>query len=163
MNDNRTPDRWGTVPIPARVAKRAATKFTVVGECYLSTYSVASHGYAQIGWTDGCRNFGTTAHRAAWVYHHGQIPLGMTVDHIQSQCVSRRCVRREHLRLLDNFENARRTDGRDWALGSCIEGHPNSELVSYGGKWKCRLCNRRWQKDYYAKNREAPSLGTTVF
>jgi hypothetical protein len=79
----------------------------------------------------------------------------MTVDHAQSVCTSRRCVRKEHLRLLTNLENARRTDGRDWKVGVCIEGHPNSELVLWGGKWKCRLCCNKWQRDYRARRKKA--------
>lgn len=154
MINNRDVSRWGSVLIPPRVAERAAFKFTLVDDCHISTYSVASHGYAQIGWRDGSKHFGTTAHRAAWVYYHGQIPVGMTVDHIQSKCTSRRCVREDHLRLLENFENARRTHGRNWILGGCIEGHPNDGLVSYGGKRKCRLCLLQRQRDYRARNRE---------
>lgn len=147
MND-RHPDRWGSTPIPAKVAERAATKYVIEGECYLSTYSRASHGYAQVGWHDGARRHGTTAHRAAWVHHRGQIPIGMTVDHDQDKCGNRPCVRIEHLRLLSNLDNARRTDGRNWALGQCLHGHPDSEWVIIGGKGKCGVCNAKWQADY---------------
>lgn len=149
MITNRHPERWGSVLIPARVAERAANKFVVVGECHLSKYSVGSHGYSQIGWhgDDGVRRC-TTAHRAAYVHHNGLIPVGMTVDHRHSVCLSRRCVRREHLRLLTNLENARRTFGRDWPVGVCIEGHPNDEMVLRGGKHVCKPCSDQWQRDY---------------
>lgn len=41
------------IVIPDRVAERAATKYeTSEDGCWISTYSVASHGYAQIGWQD---------------------------------------------------------------------------------------------------------------
>src|ERR1700739_2732367 len=93
------------IPVPTRVAERAYLKYERdANECHISTYSVASHGYAQIGWTDtwGVRR-GTAAHRAAWVHIHGQIPEGMTVDH-KPTC-DRRCVNVKHLRLLTNFEN----------------------------------------------------------
>jgi len=118
---------WGEVPIPDRVAERAATRFRASGECQISTYSVASHGYAQIGWKDdeGVMR-GTTAHRAAWVYHTGrQITPGVTIDHRQADgCTSRQCVRFEHLRELVNLENARRHLGRDWPVdGRCRHGH----------------------------------------
>lgn len=33
--------------------ERAATKFTIVGECYISTYSTASHGYPILRMHDG--------------------------------------------------------------------------------------------------------------
>jgi hypothetical protein len=62
------------------------------------------------------------AHRAAWVHVNGQMPLGMTLDHL---CKTRRCVNPDHLRMLPNYENARRVNGMDWPMGQCAQGHPN--------------------------------------
>lgn len=121
---------WPESNIPHRVAQRAISRFVVdENGCHISTYSVASHGYAQIGWhVGGDKSIVTTAHRAAWVAHTGeQIPAGMVVDHT---CPERRCVNPDHLRVLSNFENARRTRGRDWALGYCANGHSNKHLVA---------------------------------
>lgn len=134
--------------IPAAAAERAATRYVVdeTTGCWISTYSRGSHGYAQVGWHETpapnpvrrC----TTAHRAAWVHHTGkQIPEGMTVDHM---CKNQPCVNPGHLRLLTNFENARRTRNRDWPLGRCIEGHPNSELREFNGALNCRICAVKW-------------------
>ena len=129
------------IVIPDRVAERAATRYTVddATGCHISTYSVASHGYAQIGWYDGERTQMVTAHRAAWVYANGrQIPGGMTVDHM---CKTRRCVNPLHLRVMSNFENARRTDGRDWPIGRCANGHTNADLAfEPSGKIRCGAC-----------------------
>ena len=152
-NPHRRPRR--PLVIPDRVAARAASKFEADGfGCWISTYSTASHGYAQIGWheDDGYRR-GVTAHRAAWVYHHGQqIPEGMTIDHT---CKERRCVNPSHLRMLSNFENARRTDGRDWPLGECANGHSNDHLVQEpSGKWKCGPCNTEAKRRWDAANPE---------
>lgn len=138
-------------PIPERVALRAFSRWKLSpGGCYISTYSVASHGYAQIGWKDEAtgRMTGTTAHRAAWAHANGQ-PGELTVDH-DGKC-DHRCVNVDHLRLLPNFENARRTDGRDWPIGECVNGHPNSLLVKWGGKWKCRECALEWNRRYRRK------------
>ena len=138
--------------IPRRVAVRAATRYIVQNGCYISTYSTASHGYAQIGWQEASERFGTTVHRAAWVCMNGQISDGMTVDHT---CKNGRCVRGEHLRLLSNYENARRTAGRDWPLGTCIRGHPNSALqVRPEGKMICATCATENQRRYKLANRE---------
>ena len=139
--------------IPPAAAERAFTKFTVSPDgCFISTYSVASHGYAQIGWgnkADG--HGGTTAHRAAWVHVNGQISDGMTIDH---QCKNRRCVNVEHLRLLSNFDNGRRTFGRDWELGQCANGHPDSELVTTSrGRLECGICRKDWHRRYDAKRK----------
>ena len=128
------------IVIPPAVASRAATRCEVADDgCWLSTYSTGSHGYAQIGWQTGAERFGVTAHRAAWVFWTGeQIPAGMTIDHT---CHNRQCVNPDHLRMLPNFENARRTAGRDWPIGECINGHPNSALVAMGGRLRCGLCH----------------------
>lgn len=136
------------VVIPERAARRAATAYVVVGECWVSTYSVGSHGYAQIGWDVGeGRRRATTAHRAAWVHFTGaQIPTGMTVDHL---CKTRKCVNPAHLRVLTNFENARRTSGRDWPVGACAHGHPNSvhwHKPASGGKGYCTACRADRQR-----------------
>lgn len=137
--------------IPDRVAERAATRYVEdENGCHVSTYSVASHGYAQIGWQQQGGRWVVVAHRASWVYAHGtQIPEGMTIDHL---CKNRRCVNPEHLRLLSNFENARRTSGDDWPIGECKHGHPNKFLRRSGQKWVCAKCFRKWQRDYQARH-----------
>ena len=143
-----------SIDIPQRVAERAYFRFVAsMDGCRISSYSVASHGYAQIGWTidNTGRRSGTTAHRAAWVYVHGQIPDGMTIDHV---CKNRRCVNVDHMRMLTNYENARRTDGRDWPLGECANGHPNSENIDVNGKHHCRICHAEWKQRGVAKTRE---------
>lgn len=156
---NRTPE-VKPIPssahqIPERVAQRAVSKYVVeMGtRCHVSTYSVASHGYAQIGWNigDGSgRNAGTTAHRAAWASINGQIPEGMTIDHT---CKNRRCVNVDHLRMLSNLENARRTSGRDWPIGQCVNGHDNKhlKLVNGGRKVACAICKSDWNRRYRDK------------
>lgn len=141
---------FSSLEIPERVAARAFSAWHPGdGGCHVSTYSVSTHGYAQIGWGGQVRG-GTTAHRAAWTHVHGPIPDGMVVDHT---CGNRRCVNVDHLRLLSNYENARRTLGRDWPLGECINGHDNSHLVVRSGKLKCRLCEAEWQRTYRRRKR----------
>ena len=136
----RSPDRWNSVPVPARVAQRAYERVEVNEDgCWISTYSVASHGYAQIGWQDAGSRHVVLAHRAAWVHVNGQMPLGMTLDHL---CKVRRCVNPAHLRMLPNYENARRTHGRDWPLGQCANGHDATHLKkSTRSNWRKRHPN----------------------
>lgn len=153
------PESKGIV-IPFRVCERAYQKWEAADDdadcCFISTYSTASHGYAQIGWQDpGYRNI-VLAHRAAWTYVHGQIPEGMTVDH-RTTC-DRRCVRVTHLRLLTNLENARRTSGRDWPLGQCINGHDDSYWLPKGPtriKGCCAMCRADNQRRYRKKKAAA--------
>lgn len=146
------------VIIPPRVAERAATRWSPgPTECRPSTYSLASHGYPQIGWVEAGRKYMVTAHRAAWVYAHGeQIPVGMTVDHM---CKTKQCMNPNHMRLLTNFENARRTGGRDWPLGQCAHGHSNDLLFWDGFRWRCEPCAQATRDRSEAKRRARTSAG----
>ncbi|PVB19761.1 HNH endonuclease signature motif containing protein [Mycobacteroides abscessus] len=152
------PGRFGrsflTREIPERVARRAYYRWIPgAGGCFISTYSTASHGYAQIGWQDSGGRDVTLAHRAAWTFANGAIPEGLTIDHL---CKNRQCVNVSHMRLLSNYENGRRTSGRDWPLGTCIRGHSNAELVrNYKGKLICRKCRNLWQRTYRAKRAQS--------
>lgn len=131
-------------PIPERVAQRAFSRFTEVENgCLETTCAIGTHGYGMIAWQiepgkKKCAS--TTAPRAAWTFIHGLIPEGMTIDHT---CKNRKCVNVDHLRLLTLVENSRRTYGRDWPLGQCAYGHPNSELYVFDqetGRRRCRKC-----------------------
>lgn len=127
----RTPERWNSVPVPTRVSERAITNIDKQADgCWISRYSTASHGYAQVGWQTGGKRHVVLAHRAAWVHVNGQMPLGMTLDHV---CKNRRCVNPDHLRMLPNFENARRISGMDWPMGQCANGHSADRLVAKPG------------------------------
>lgn len=153
----RTVERWNTANVPARVAVRALANVDVRADgCWISRYSTSTHGYAQIGWQDQGERHVVLAHRAAWTHVHGQVPLGMTIDHV---CKTRRCVNPDHLRLLPNFENARRTDGRDWPIGTCRHGHDASHLIPVGRRTKsgerrvgltCGACAREAKARYVA-------------
>lgn len=152
----RTTDRWNSVPVPDRVAQRAIENVDKQADgCWISRYSVASHGYSQIGWQNSGSRHVVLGHRAAWVAAHGQVPLGMTIDHL---CKVRRCVNPEHLRLLPNYENARRTSGRDWPMGYCVNGHDSTHLEtatralnSSGVTVRCKTCTQASRDRYQAK------------
>ena len=92
--------------IPEKVIHRYKESLALEGDCLVSSYSTGSHGYTQIGWHDGDigRSRMVLGHRVAWFAEHGQLPEWPdTIDHI---CRNRRCGKPEHLRVLDNKENA---------------------------------------------------------
>ncbi len=89
------------------------------------------------------------AHRASWEHVNGEVPVGMTLDH---ECKVKRCVNPEHLRLLPNFENARRTDGRDWPLGECVNGHSNEHLREHPRPDRVGLICRECRRIYVARS-----------
>lgn len=74
----------------------------------------------------------------------------MTIDHT---CKNRRCVNVAHLRMLSNYENARRTGGRDWPLGQCVNGHDNSLLEWFNGRAHCGPCHRDWMATAAARKK----------
>ena len=127
--------------------------------CWISRYSVMNAGYAQVGWSTSKSDGGTVlAHRAAWVYANGQVPIGVTIDH---KCKERRCVNPDHLRLLSNEENARRNQGGDFPLGACAKGHPYSHQIEISRRNKmgerrrgktCGTCMKESRDRYVAKN-----------
>lgn len=82
-----------------------------------------------------------------------QSPRGTPVDH---KCKLKRCVRLDHLRVLPNLENARRTSGRDWPLGFCVQGHLDAEHWRPSGAGRvrgyCSACNAEAQRKYRAKS-----------
>jgi hypothetical protein len=124
----------------------------VVGECWLSRRSTI-RGYPQIGWGEGGKNYMRLAHRVAWEAVNGLIPDEMTVDHMRTVCIGPPCIRPDHLRILPNFENARRQYGRDWPLGECAHGHPNSEMVQYKTQRVCGVCKRENARAWARQNR----------
>ena len=145
---------WNDVAIPERVRERAHTKWEPDGDCWISTYSVASHGYAQVGWGEGGESHVVLAHRASWEFANGPMEKGMTLDHL---CKNRRCVNPDHLRAIPNFENARRTSGKDWPLGVCSNGHSNKFLESDSRRSKsgkpriglrCSECKKLYNRRY---------------
>ena len=145
-----------TGPIPERVAARAATRYDEnENGCWISRYSVASHGYAQIGWQQDGKVQMTTAHRAAWVHYAGRQPNG-TVDHFD-HC-DRRCVRPDHLRDIPSWDNARKNrPGASVPRSTCVNGHdaPILERMRGGKVWRtCSQCNTDRAARANAKARE---------
>lgn len=139
------------VPIPSRVMIRALNRYYFESPtgCHVSTYSCGSHGYAQIGWQESGKVYMKLCHRVAWSAVFGDIPDGMTIDHT---CKNRRCINVTHLRMLANYENARRTSGRDWPIGRCAQGHSSEHLrEEWGGRLRCSLCAAEFQRNYRAK------------
>lgn len=144
--------------VPERVVERVLTKVAMgpvvdleLGACHLSTYSTASHGYAQVGWAEDGERRMVLCHQVVWIDDEGPIPDGVTVDH---RCHVRRCIRRPHLRLLTNKENgARNRPGFDWPLdGSCSRGHgPEHRAERSDGGTRCMVCHAEDKAAHAAK------------
>lgn len=146
--------------MPERVVERVLDKVEmgpktqyVDTPCHLSTYSTASHGYAQVGWNEGQQRCLKLCHVVIWTAANGPVPKGITVDH---QCHTKRCIRLDHLRALTNQDNAMRNrPGMDWMLdGSCARGH-DAELrvpINYADGYRRTRCSACVSEDSAKKN-----------
>jgi len=144
-----------TLIIPERVRQRAFDRWTPnENGCHISTYSVQSRGYAQVGWKDDEGAHSTTAHRAAWVHVHGQIIGEFDVDHRDPEHCDKRCVNVDHLRLLTPTQN-RQQQGRAFELGLCTRGHSASERRPSNRGMVCGQCRREWNQESYQRRKLA--------
>jgi hypothetical protein len=71
--------------------------------------------------------------RLVYIYHHGSIPVGYQVDHIDRVKDNNRI---ENLRLLTPSENNYNTKRSDYARGYIREGNKFKACISIGGKSK---------------------------
>lgn len=110
--------------------------------CRITTYSLASHGYAMVS-VDGSPRL---VHRVAWEAERGPIPEGFEIDHL---CRQRDCSNVAHLELVTRRENILRGDGprltreRAAAQTRCKRGHDLTDPANVyvlRGRRTCRLC-----------------------
>lgn len=89
------------------------------------------------------------AHRVAYTLRHGDIPAGLTIDHL---CRVPACVNPAHLEAVTRWENTRRGYG---ATGTCARktdcprGHPLippnlAHAKALRGHRSCLACQRAW-------------------
>jgi hypothetical protein len=67
--------------------------------CWLWLGGVSSNtGYGNFWWLGRTQS----AHRVAYIFEHGAIPLSLVIDHL---CRTRRCVNPAHMELVSQAEN----------------------------------------------------------
>ena len=106
-----------------------------LGPCVLFTGADNGNGYGQFS----SRGKNGYAHRYAWTREHGEIPAGLTVDHL---CRVRRCVRTDHMELVTAVENFQRGAA---TKTHCPNGHQYEDEFTPGRshtktRWRCPTC-----------------------
>jgi len=152
--------------VPQRVVERALSNVAPQeGGCILSLYSIGSHGYAQIGWSESGKTTMVLVHRVAYEALIGPIPSDLTVDHI---CRTRNCLNPKHLRLLTNFDNARDNGmvGTNPTVDRVCKKHGEQMVGSANSKTPeiyCRSCkadrSRRYRQRKKAPPGSTPQIG----
>lgn len=124
-------------------------------ECWPYGGTVLGSGYGQIGHGKRLR---WQAHRLAWTIAHGEIPEGMTIDHVRARgCVRTDCVNLAHLEVVTMQENLRRSDA--WSAvnsrkTTCSRGHEYDQVGrrSDGRTYRrCGRCHRAWYLARHAR------------
>ena len=112
--------------------------------CWIWTGVRNQKGYARF-WNGQTLS---TAHRYAYSYFVGPIPLGLTIDHL---CQHRACVNAEHLEpvtLEENFRRSLKPGGQINAVKThCPQGHPYdliNTIFAKRGDRECRTCKREF-------------------
>jgi hypothetical protein len=85
------------------------------------------------------------AHRYSYQQHKGDIPVGITVDHL---CFNRGCVNPDHLRLLTRSENAR--NQQSTLRTHCKNGHPfdDGNTAVRRGSRRCKICRNEVERQW---------------
>lgn len=126
--------------------------------CWLWIVNWNTYGYGRLGYAHTKQVF---AHRYVYEMLVGQIPDGLTIDHV---CRMRACVNPAHLEPVTHSENLRRGLGPsavNLRKTHCSKGHAftGDNFKHYEGYGReCRLCRRERQTAYYWKNRDAELL-----
>ena len=114
------------------------------GDCWVWTGSRGSAGYGQY-MRHGRHHL---AHRFAWTELVGEIPAGMTIDHL---CRNRLCVNPDHLEIVSVAVNTMRGMSPIAIAarrGSCAQGHPMSAdnvRIRPNGRRRCRTCETAYE------------------
>jgi hypothetical protein len=102
------------------------------------------------------RNKQQLVHRYAYEEAFGEIPEGLTLDHL---CNITSCVNPNHLKIATLRENCLRSEINPFAINArkvaCMRGHPLSGSNLYirkTGFRTCRTCQNEKQRKYRARN-----------
>jgi hypothetical protein len=137
--------RW-----PLSDRERLNASFVENEGCWLWQKGKTERGYGRMHF----RGKNWKAHRVAYTLFVGEIPEGMTVDHL---CMAPACVNPAHFRLLSLSANMRLSNRRCLAFSTrthCDKGHPFSGDNLYRSKEGARVC-KACRNEYAQKYRQS--------
>jgi hypothetical protein len=118
--------------------------------CWVWPGTRDANGYGKI-WLD---NQQLLAHRYIWRLIRGEIPRGLTIDHL---CRVHGCVNPQHLELVTQGENTLRgmsPSAINKRKTHCLRGHPYDAANTYyqpDGNRRCRTCKVIHRERYNAR------------
>lgn len=128
-------------------------------ECWPWLGTMMSNGYGELT----LRQSRWVAHRLSFTLMRGDIPPGMTIDHL---CRNRRCVNPHHLELVTLQENVLRGIGPTAVNArktTCVRGHQFDGACRTHGKIYryCKTCHREKMRRLNRQKKQmlTPSAG----
>lgn len=136
------------------------------GGCVIWTGALGASGYGSLSIPG---RSGGSPHRAIYELLNGPIPEGLHVDHTchnrdlycqADRCLHRRCFNPHHLEAVTARENHLRSPLKAFwnaPRPHCKRGHEYNEentVTLKNGQRRCRECDRRRKREYYARLRE---------
>jgi len=113
-------------------------------DCWEWTGSISQHGYGRLTISNNGHKKTRSAHRVSYETFVGEIPDGLTIDHL---CRNRKCINPNHLEAVTIKENVSRGNPlwkQEAARTHCKYGHEFTEDNMYKYKTKtggvCRNC-----------------------
>ena len=149
----------GRRPVPIEDRFWAEVQRGGPDECWNWTGYVERGGYGVIAaGSSAVKAQRWKAHRLSYTLLVGEIPEGMTIDHL---CFNTVCVNPSHLEVVTLSENARRSRRSQFLRSKthCPQGHPyagDNLVIRPNGNRKCRECTLiDGRLRYWRKKREA--------
>lgn len=118
------------------IETRLEAKIERTSDCWFWTGLLTHNGYGQFTYREDGKIKCTMAHRAVYRVHVGEIPEGMTLDHL---CMNRNCVNPEHLEPVTLGDNIRRSPRA--VSETCKYGHVYKEQSNFYKLKKARRCH----------------------